>query len=160
MTGVQTCALPISYAPVAQNIHNFPTIWQPATLLANDSDAQAVWQKIASGVPNILAKGQLNGSTVNVTYDSANDSDCYKWHFLSPALPFQEGERGEERRVTVRVSLTIGTRAFGDMPQARGCGSTATRLSPGKPRSHVFLYAPSPVTDDMGLVTHHVPLFD
>jgi len=79
-------------------------IWQPATLLANDSDAQAVWQRIASGVPNILAKGQLNGSTVNVTYDSANDPDCCKWHFLSPALPFQEGERGEERRVTVRVT--------------------------------------------------------
>src|SRR5258708_3430496 len=39
-----------SYPPVAQNIHNFPTIWQPATLLANDSDGQALWQKIASGV--------------------------------------------------------------------------------------------------------------
>lgn len=65
-----------SYAPVAQNIHNFPTIWQPATLLANDSDGQALWQKIAPGVPNIPAKGQLNGSTINVTYDSANDPAC------------------------------------------------------------------------------------
>ena len=70
-------------------------IWQPATLLANDSDAQAVWQKIASGVPNIPAKGQLNGSTINVTYDAVNDPDCCKWHFLSPARPFQEGEGGE-----------------------------------------------------------------
>ena len=67
-----------SYPPVAQNIHNFPTIWQPATLLANDSDGQAFWQKIASGVPNIPPKGQLNGSTINVTYDSANDPDCCK----------------------------------------------------------------------------------
>ncbi len=81
-----------SYPPVAQNIHNFPTIWQPATLLANDSDAQAQWQKIASGIPNIPPKGQLNGSTINVTYDSANDPDCCKCHFLYPASPFHEGE--------------------------------------------------------------------
>ncbi|KAN0114188.1 chitin deacetylase [Russula decolorans] len=66
-----------SYPPVAQNINNFPTIWQPATLLANDVNGQALWQKIASGVPNIPPKGQLNGSTINVTYDSADDPDCW-----------------------------------------------------------------------------------
>ncbi len=65
-----------SYPPVAQNVHNFPPIWQPATLLASDSAGQALWQKIASGVPNIPPKGQLNGSTINVTYDSVNDPDC------------------------------------------------------------------------------------
>ena len=55
---------------------NFPTIWQPATLLANDSAGQAMWNKIASSIPNIAPKGQLNGSTVNVTYNNAIDSDC------------------------------------------------------------------------------------
>jgi hypothetical protein len=56
-----------SYGPAAQNVHNFPPIWQPATLLANDSDGQALWSKIAGGFPNIAPKGQLNGSTINVT---------------------------------------------------------------------------------------------
>jgi hypothetical protein len=93
-----------SYPPVAQNIHNFPTIWQPATLLANDSAGQALWQKIAPGVPNIAPKGQLNGSTINETYDIVNDPDCCEWHFLLLTLPFQEGER-EERRVTARVTI-------------------------------------------------------
>ena len=107
---------------MAQNIHNFPTIWQPATLLANDSDGQALWQKIASGVPNITPKGQLNGSTTNVTYDSVNDPACCEWHFLSAALLFQEGERGEERRVTVRATIGL---VLSHVLQARGCGSTA-----------------------------------
>jgi hypothetical protein len=95
-----------SYPPVAQNIQNFPTIWQPATLLASDSDGQALWQKIASGVPNIPPKGQLNGSTVNVTYDSANDPACCEWRFFSPALPFQEGKEGRVR--SDRQSLNSG----------------------------------------------------
>jgi len=66
-----------SYPPVAQNINNFPVIWQPATLLASDSNGQALWQKIAPGVPNIAPKGQLNGSTINETYDLVNDPDCW-----------------------------------------------------------------------------------
>ena len=85
-----------SYPPVAQNIQNFPTIWQPATLFASDSAGQAMWQKIASGVPNIPPKGQLNGSTINVTYDSVNDPACCECHFLRPALLFQEG-KGEKK---------------------------------------------------------------
>jgi hypothetical protein len=38
-------------------IYNFPPIWQPATLLANDTAAQPLWAKIEGGVPNILFKG-------------------------------------------------------------------------------------------------------
>jgi hypothetical protein len=48
-----------SYGPAAQNIHNFPPIWQRATLLASDSDGQVLWLKIASIVLNIAPKGQL-----------------------------------------------------------------------------------------------------
>jgi hypothetical protein len=69
---------PYYYAPSAQYVHNFPTIWQPATLLANDSAGQAMWNKIAGNVPNIPPKGQLNGSTIGVTYDGVNDPDCCK----------------------------------------------------------------------------------
>jgi hypothetical protein len=110
-----------SYPPVAQNIHNFPTIWQPATLLANDSNGQALWQKIASGVPNIAPKGQLNGSTINETYDLVNDPDCCEWRFSS--------SRGEGW-----PSVPIRTLAFGDMPQARGrVGSESPVAMPLRP---------------------------
>lgn len=81
-----------SYPPVAQNINNFPTIWQPATLLASDTNGQALWQKIASGVPNIAPKGQLNGSTINETYDLVNDPDCCEWRFSS-----SREERGDRQ---------------------------------------------------------------
>ncbi|KAI9456020.1 hypothetical protein BJY52DRAFT_1277572, partial [Lactarius psammicola] len=37
-----------------------------------------MWAKISSTIPTrIQPKGQLNGSTINVTYDSANDPDCW-----------------------------------------------------------------------------------
>ena len=75
-----------SYPPVAQNVHSFPTVLQPTTLLASDSAGQAFWQKTATGVPNIPPKGQLNGSIINVTYDSVNDPDCYEWDFSPPLL--------------------------------------------------------------------------
>jgi hypothetical protein len=57
-------------------IHNFPTVWTPATLLANDSAGQAMWNSIAGSIPNIAPKGQLNGSTINVTYNNGADPDC------------------------------------------------------------------------------------
>jgi len=66
-----------SYPPTAQLVHNFPTLWQPAKLLANDTAGQALWSKIAGSIPNIAPKGQLNGSTINVTYDNAGDPDCW-----------------------------------------------------------------------------------
>ena len=109
-------------------------------LLTDGSDGRALWKKIARGVPNIPHMGQLNGSTINVTYGSVNDPDCCEWYFHSPALPFFEGE-GEVVRVTVRV--TVRTRAFED--HATGVQlrfsvqrSTVTRPSHEKPRSHVF----------------------
>ena len=86
------------YAPSGQFVHNFPTIWQPATLLANDSAGQAMWSKIAGSIPNIAPKGQLNGSTINVTYDNANDPDCCEFSFLPSPPPFGSdswGWRGE-----------------------------------------------------------------
>ncbi|KAI0067440.1 glycoside hydrolase/deacetylase [Artomyces pyxidatus] len=69
---------PYYYAPVSTQIHNFPPIWTPATILANDTAAQAKWNSIAASIPtNILPKGQPNGSTINVTYDTVNDPDCW-----------------------------------------------------------------------------------
>jgi len=72
-------ACPPYYDPASgPYVHtNFPTVWQPATLLANDSAGQAMWNKIAGSIPNIAPKGQVNGSTINVTYNTAADSDCW-----------------------------------------------------------------------------------
>jgi hypothetical protein len=79
-----TACTPYYDPTVGANIHNFPTVWQPATLLANDSAGQAMWNKIAGSIPNIPPKGQLNGSTINVTYNTGTDSDCCE--SLSPPL--------------------------------------------------------------------------
>jgi hypothetical protein len=58
-------------------MYNFPPTWQPATLLVNDTDGQAKWANISGSIPTtIQPKGQLNGSTINVTYDRVNDPDC------------------------------------------------------------------------------------
>jgi len=65
------------YEPVAQSVHTFPPIWQPATLLQDDTEGQALWAKISGSIPNIPPKGQLNGSTIGVMYDSVNDPDCW-----------------------------------------------------------------------------------
>ncbi|KAF7982981.1 hypothetical protein HWV62_24580 [Athelia sp. TMB] len=68
-----------NYAPVTANIHNFPTIWQPATLLANDTAGQAEWAKISPSIPtNIPVKGTLTGnfSDFTPTY-SPSDPDCW-----------------------------------------------------------------------------------
>jgi hypothetical protein len=66
-----------SYAPVASVISTqYPPIWQPASVLASDTAAQAIWANISGSIPNIAPKGQLNGSTINETYNAATDTDC------------------------------------------------------------------------------------
>src|SRR6266850_582129 len=88
-------ACPPYYDPASgPYVHtNFPTVWQPATLLANDSAGQAMWNKIAGSIPNIAPKGQVNGSAIGVTYDGVNDPDCcesriffirWRWSRVAP----------------------------------------------------------------------------
>ncbi|KAH9024069.1 putative chitin deacetylase [Lactarius pseudohatsudake] len=78
---------PYYYAPSGQFVNDFPTTWKPATLLANDTEGQAMWASISSSIPtNIQPKGQLNGSTIGVTYDTVNDPDCW-WTFTLCMTP-------------------------------------------------------------------------
>ncbi|ETW76379.1 carbohydrate esterase family 4 protein [Heterobasidion irregulare TC 32-1] len=73
----QECT-PYYYAPSANYIHNFPTIWQPATILPTDTAAQAKWASISSSVPtNIQPRGTAMGDFSNVTYDTVNDPACW-----------------------------------------------------------------------------------
>ena len=85
----QECT-PYYYAPSANLIHNFPTIWQPATILPTDTAAQAKWASISSSVPtNIQPRGTAMGDFSNVTYDTVNDPACCECLFSSlvPFLP-------------------------------------------------------------------------
>jgi len=71
----QECA-PYSYPPVANMVH--PTIWQPATIVAGDTAAQNMWNNISGSIPtNIQPKGTMDGNITGVTYDAANDPDCW-----------------------------------------------------------------------------------
>ena len=70
---------PYYYAPSGQFVNDFPTVWQPATLLAKDTEGQALWAKIEPSIPtNIQPKRQLGRST---DYDWDNDPDCCKLLF-------------------------------------------------------------------------------
>ncbi|KAK0212360.1 carbohydrate esterase family 4 protein [Desarmillaria ectypa] len=74
------------YAPSASKISSFPTVWQPASILANDSTAQAKWQSIMGSIPtNISAKGTSTGNFTNVTYTAA-DPDCW-WSYHQCTQP-------------------------------------------------------------------------
>jgi hypothetical protein len=134
-----------SYGPAAQNVHNFPPIWQPATLLANDSDGQALWSKIAGGVPNIAPKGQLNGSTINVTYNSANDPDCCEWAFFVP----RSAVRGRRAPVGSWPGLV---RSCGDGVSYIIASCERCEPFPGNLRDHPF-------ADNSELIAHHFLLF-
>jgi len=68
------------YQPSASQLYNFPTIWQPASILSNDTDAQAKYQSIQSAIPNIQPKGtqpaSLMGNFSGNQY-SSSDPDCW-----------------------------------------------------------------------------------
>ncbi|TFK62627.1 glycoside hydrolase/deacetylase [Pluteus cervinus] len=83
------CA-PYYYPQVANQIASFPTIWQPATILPSDTNAQSKWASIQPSVPNIPVKGS-NGSSVDAlgTYDHS-DPDCW-WSFQQCTHPKASG---------------------------------------------------------------------
>ncbi|KIM63269.1 carbohydrate esterase family 4 protein [Scleroderma citrinum Foug A] len=77
------------YAPVANARYSFPTVWTVATILSNDTNAQAKYNDIAPGIPNIAPKGtqpgSLTGNWTNFTY-SATDPDCW-WTYTHCTTP-------------------------------------------------------------------------
>lgn len=67
---------PYFYPPQDQYINNFPTVWETAKLLPDDSEGHAMWSRIQGSIPDIPPKGQLDGSTIGVNYDNGADPDC------------------------------------------------------------------------------------
>lgn len=79
------CA-PYYYAPVSTSISSFPPIWQPASILPNDTNAMNKWAAISPNVPtNIQPKGTITGNFTNVTYN-ATDADCW-WTYHQCVTP-------------------------------------------------------------------------
>jgi hypothetical protein len=92
----------------------FPTIWQPATLLANDSAGQAKWQSIKGSIPtNIPVKGTITGDFSNFTPSySSSDPDCW-WTYDKCVTPKLSGLKPDI--ATIPEPLSLGY-AFDDGP--------------------------------------------
>ncbi|KAJ3920274.1 putative chitin deacetylase [Lentinula edodes] len=66
------------YAPVTDALDGFPTIWQPASILSNDTEALNTWANISQSVPtNIYPHGDIYGDWNDTSYNVASDPDCW-----------------------------------------------------------------------------------
>lgn len=79
----QQCA-PYSYQLITSLKPNYPTVWQTATLLPNDTEAQTLFTQINSTLNSKFAtdlpRGTNNGNFTGVAYN-ATDPDCWwTWH--------------------------------------------------------------------------------
>ncbi|KAJ3863990.1 carbohydrate esterase family 4 protein [Lentinula novae-zelandiae] len=64
---------PYSYPPVVNQLSAFPSIWEAASILSDDSAAQAKWDSISANIPsNISVKTQPPASNY-----SSDDPDCW-----------------------------------------------------------------------------------
>jgi len=109
----QECT-PYYYAPTASQLGNFPPIWTPATLLANDTAGLAKWNSIKPSIPtNIPVKGTVTGnfSTFTPTY-SPSDPDCW-WTYDKCVTPKLAGLQPDVSNSPEPLSLGYG---FDDGP--------------------------------------------
>ncbi|KAH7906360.1 carbohydrate esterase family 4 protein [Hygrophoropsis aurantiaca] len=82
---------PYYYPPMASAAGKFPTVWVPATIIANDTNAQAKYNSILGQIPNIPPKGtqpaSLEGDFSNFTPSyPATDPDCW-WTYDQCVTP-------------------------------------------------------------------------
>jgi hypothetical protein len=92
---------------------NFPTPWTIASILPGDTEAQAAWEAMAPGVPNISTKGMSDGnfSDFTPTY-SPLDPDCW-WTYSGCTTPKIPGIPPDITSMPEPVSLGYG---FDDGP--------------------------------------------
>ncbi|KIM63276.1 carbohydrate esterase family 4 protein [Scleroderma citrinum Foug A] len=95
--------------------YSFPTVWTVASILSNDTNAQAKYNVIAPGIPNIAPKGtqpgSLTGNWTNFTY-SATDPDCW-WTYTHSTTPKLAGLSSDPAGVPEPNTLGYG---FDDGP--------------------------------------------
>jgi len=93
--------------------YNFPPIWQPAVLLANDSAGQAKWGSIQASIPNITVKGTITGNFSNFTPTyNPSDPDCW-WTFNKCVTPKLAGLTPDISAIPEPLALGFG---FDDGP--------------------------------------------
>ncbi|KAF6754809.1 carbohydrate esterase family 4 protein [Ephemerocybe angulata] len=80
---------PYYYGPVNTQLSSFPTIWEPATILHGDTNAESKWDSIKANVPKIPPKGTPNGDFSGLNYSDADD-DCW-WTYSKCVDPRLEG---------------------------------------------------------------------
>lgn len=74
---------------MASAVSQYPTNWQPATIVNGDTNAQAKYESIQSQIPNIQPKGtqpaSISGDFSNFSYPST-DPDCW-WTYDKCTTP-------------------------------------------------------------------------
>ncbi|KAI6014542.1 carbohydrate esterase family 4 protein [Pisolithus microcarpus 441] len=103
------------YAPVGAARYNYPPVWTIATILSNDTAAQAKYNNISSGIPNIAPKGtQPQSETGNFTgfNYSSSDPDCW-WTYHQCTTPKYPGLQPDTAGVPEPGTLGYG---FDDGP--------------------------------------------
>ncbi|KAJ3760316.1 carbohydrate esterase family 4 protein [Lentinula raphanica] len=85
---------PYTYPPVADQMGSFPTVWQVPSILANDSNALAMWNSISSNIPtsiSVKANISFRPQTSLVTQPPpsdypSDDPDCW-WTYNQCVTP-------------------------------------------------------------------------
>lgn len=99
---------PYYYAPVNSQLSSFPNIWEPASILQGDTNAEAKWDSMKGSVPNIppkvrsltfkdhcgsnritLCQGTPLGDFSGLKYPDSDD-DCW-WTFSKCVDPKLDG---------------------------------------------------------------------
>ena len=72
-----------SYAPWADLKPKYPTIWETASMVDGDTDAQALFEKINATVnekvPNVQPRGTSNGDWTGVNTTGLNTPEVCWW---------------------------------------------------------------------------------
>ncbi|KAK2465010.1 hypothetical protein APHAL10511_003086 [Amanita phalloides] len=78
---------PYWYPPVASSLALFPTIWQTASIVSNDSAAWDIFKSLSGAIPNNAIKGTIDGDFSHIfpTYPK-NDPDCW-WTYGQCTTP-------------------------------------------------------------------------
>ncbi|PPQ75102.1 hypothetical protein CVT26_008136 [Gymnopilus dilepis] len=76
---------PYHHAAIADALGSFPSIWQAASIVPGDSNAEAKWASIQPNVPDISPKGDFEGNVQGLNYPS-DDPDCW-WTNTKCTMP-------------------------------------------------------------------------
>ncbi|KAG7441949.1 carbohydrate esterase family 4 protein [Guyanagaster necrorhizus] len=90
--------------------YSLPSIWQPATILPDDAEAQAKWQSISGSIPTNIS-GTPTGDFSDVSYPT-DDPDCW-WTNSKCVIPKLQGLPPDVASVPEPLTLGYG---FDDGP--------------------------------------------